>query len=171
MWILLSVCIYTVFKKMRIKYLLHTSNDRSDEFEALCSPSPIIAAFARASAANVMLVDEVNTVVHVEIEKEEQIRGDIEGLFINKRKRNLQQVVLISTRVTVIKWMIADAIKNGESGVILRAIGNFPSEFRGNYKVRRIISIKRLVCFKSSASGQSYQSHEVVEGARWNSRI
>ena len=58
-----------------------------------------------------------------------------DGVGGQPRKRKLQQVVPISDRVRVMKWMMDDALVNGEKGVVVRTIANFPSQFCGEYKV------------------------------------
>ncbi|KAI9907469.1 hypothetical protein PsorP6_016469 [Peronosclerospora sorghi] len=53
----------------------------------------------------------------------------------SKRKRAIQQVASVETRVKVIMWMVKDAEENGEKGFAVRAIKNFQADFRGEYKV------------------------------------
>ena len=107
--------------------------------EALSSPSPIIAAFARTSGANAPTGD-----IHDEELDDNQDGGDGEkkiedenddhdDQLVNKRK--LQQVVSIPSRITVINWMIIDADQNDEQGLIFRAITKISLEFCGNYTV------------------------------------
>ena len=109
--------------------------------EALSSPSPIIATFARNAGANVPAGDvddeklDENDDVGEGEEKIEDDNQDHDDQLVNKRKRKLQQVVSITSRLTVINWIITDADQNDEQSLILRAIAEFASEFRGNYKV------------------------------------
>ena len=109
--------------------------------EALSSPPPIIAAFARTAGANVPAGDvnderlEDNEDVGEGEENIEDENHDHDDQLVNKRKRKLQQVVPITSRLTVINWMITDVDQNDEQGLILKAIAKFPSDFRGNYKV------------------------------------
>ena len=109
--------------------------------EDLSSLSPIIAAFARTAGANAQAGDvddeELNENEDVR-EREEKIEDenhDHDDQLVNKRNRKLQEVVSITSRLTVINWMISDADQNDEQGLILRAIDKSPSELRGNYKV------------------------------------
>ena len=67
--------------------------------------------------------------------KIEDENHDHDDQLVNKRKRKLQQVVSITSRVSVINWMITDADQNDEQGLILRAIAKFHSALRRNYKV------------------------------------
>ena len=62
-------------------------------------------------------------------------------------KRKLQQVVTITQRVRVIRWMVEDSEVEGVNGVILRAIEKFPNEFRSSYKISSSImqSYKRTL--------------------------
>ena len=140
--------------------------------ESLSSPSPIIAAFARAAVANVPAVDDDDEKlddkedVDEDEEKNEDENREHDDQIVNKRKRKLQQVVLISSRVTVINWMIADADQNGEQGLVLRAIAKFPSEFRGNYKVCRVrvlIDIDRIQANHTKATRWWKMRDEVGE--------
>ena len=109
--------------------------------EAMSSPSPIINAFARTAGACAPagdVDDEKLDDNEDEGEAEEKIEDenhDHDDQLVNKRKRKLQQVVLITSRLTVLNWMITDADQNNEQGLILKVIAKFPSEFRGNYKV------------------------------------
>ncbi|TDH74379.1 hypothetical protein CCR75_008936 [Bremia lactucae] len=48
-------------------------------------------------------------------------------------KRLLPKVSTINKRVKVTSWLVEDANQNGEKGVILRTINQFPSEFRSKY--------------------------------------
>ncbi len=103
--------------------------------EQLSSPSPIVAAFARANQAIATTNEAKESEQIVEIiDDEENDAPNLAKPVTSKGKRKLQQVVTISSRVTVIRWMIEDAVANGEHGVVLRAISNFASEFRGRYK-------------------------------------
>uniref|UniRef100_M4BEB8 Uncharacterized protein n=1 Tax=Hyaloperonospora arabidopsidis (strain Emoy2) TaxID=559515 RepID=M4BEB8_HYAAE len=103
--------------------------------ETLSSPSPIIAAFARTAGANVLESDvddeklDDNEDVGEGEEKIEDENHDYDDQLVNKRKRKLQQVVSITSRLTVINWMITDANQNDEQGLILRASPNFPHSF------------------------------------------
>ena len=113
----------------------------SRSVEALRSPSLIIAAFARTAGANAPggdvddeELDDSEDVGEGE-EKIEDENHDHDDQLVNKRKRKLQQVVLITSRLTVLNWMITDADQNNEQGLILKVIAKFPSEFRGNYKI------------------------------------
>ena len=109
--------------------------------EAMSSPSPIIDAFARTAGAYAPagdVDDEKLDDNEDEGEAEEKIEDenhDHDDQLVNKRNRKLQEVVSITSRLTVINWMISDADQNDEQGLILRANEKFPSEFRGNYKV------------------------------------
>ena len=109
--------------------------------EALSSPSPIIAAIACTAGTNIPAsvvydekLDDNEDVGEVE-EKIEDKNHDHDDQIVNKHKRKLQQVVSITSRLTVINWMITDAVQNDEQGLILKTIVKFPSEFCGNYKV------------------------------------
>ena len=92
-----------------------------------------IAAFARTAGANVPAgdVDDEKLDDNEDVgEGEEGIEDenhDRDDQLVNKRKRKLQQVVSITSRLTVINWMITDANQNDEQGLILRAIAKFPS--------------------------------------------
>ena len=105
----------------------------------MSSPSPIIATFARNAGANVPAGDvddeklDDNEDVEEEEEKIQDNNHDHDDQLVNKSK--LQQVVSITSRLTVINWMITDVDQNDEQGLILKAIAKFPSDFRGNYKV------------------------------------
>ena len=109
--------------------------------EALSSPPPIIAAFARTAGANVPASDaddeklDDNEDVGEGEEKFKDENHDHDDQLVNKSKHKLQQVVSITLRLTVINWMITDAVQNDEQGLILKTIVKFPSEFCGNYKV------------------------------------
>ena len=109
--------------------------------EALSSSSPIGAAFAQTAGANVPAgnfddekLDDSEDVGEGK-EKIKDENRDHDDELVNKRK--LQQVVLITSRLTVINWMKIDAEQNEEQGLILRAINKFSSKFRGNYKLCR----------------------------------
>ena len=103
--------------------------------------SPIVAAIARTAGANVPAGDvddeklDDNEDVEEEEEKIEDDNHDHDDQLVNKSKRKLQQVVSITSRLTVINWVITDADQNYKQGLILRAIAIFCSAFRGNYKV------------------------------------
>ena len=74
--------------------------------ETLSSPSPIIAAFARTAGANVLASDvddeklDDNEDVGEGEEKIEDENHDYDDQLVNKRKRKLQQVVSITSRLT-----------------------------------------------------------------------
>ena len=76
--------------------------------EAFSSPSPIIAAFARMAGANASAGDvddeklDDNEDVGEGEEKIEDDNHDHDDQLVNKRKRKLQQVVSITSRLTVI---------------------------------------------------------------------
>ena len=109
--------------------------------EALSFASTIIAAFTCTAGANVPAGDvnderlEDNEDVGEGEENIEDENHDHDDQLVNKSKRKLQQVVSITSRLTVINWVITDADQNYKQGLILRAIAIFCSAFRGNYKV------------------------------------
>ncbi|KAI9911951.1 hypothetical protein PsorP6_009631 [Peronosclerospora sorghi] len=115
-----------------------------DHVEALASPSPIVAALARAHAQAQARSEAVAQVENREnvLEQtngnhdQEQIPNDNDAT--RKRKRAIQQVASVETRVIVIKWMVKDAEENGEKGVAVRAIKNFQADFRGEYKANNM---------------------------------
>ena len=102
----------------------------------MSSPSPIFAAFARTVGASTPAgdVDGEKLDDNQDVGEGEEIIED-DSQLVNKRNRKLQQIISIMSRLAVINWMITDADQNDERRLILRAIANFPSEFRGNYKV------------------------------------
>ena len=118
------------------------------DIKAAASPSPIVAAFergtARHTAGDANRDPEINN--NSDAEGAGTNVGGIDGsgiegrareicLDTNPRKRSLQKASTIRKRVEVIKWMVEDASDNGERGVVLRTINQFPSEFRGKYNV------------------------------------
>ncbi|KAI9907543.1 hypothetical protein PsorP6_016226 [Peronosclerospora sorghi] len=115
-----------------------------DHVEALASPSLIVAALARAhtqeharSEAVAQVENRENVLEQTNCNHEqEQIPNDNDAT--RKRKRAIQQVASVGTRVKVIKWMVKDAEENGEKGVALIAIKNFQADFRGEYKANHI---------------------------------
>ncbi|KAI9921915.1 hypothetical protein PsorP6_001955 [Peronosclerospora sorghi] len=112
-----------------------------DHVEALASPSPIVAALARAHAQAqarskaVAQVENRENVLEQTNGNHEQEQIPNENDETRKRKRAIQQVALVETRVKVIKWMVKDAEENAEKGVAVRAIKNFQADFRGEYKL------------------------------------
>ncbi|KAI9910017.1 hypothetical protein PsorP6_010422 [Peronosclerospora sorghi] len=107
-----------------------------DHVEALASPSPIVAALARANAqAQAPQVENRENVLEQTNGNHEQEQIPNDNDATRKRKRVIQQVASVETLVKVIKWMVKDAEENGEKGVAVRAIKNFQSDFRGEYKV------------------------------------
>ncbi|KAI9913512.1 hypothetical protein PsorP6_005421 [Peronosclerospora sorghi] len=115
-----------------------------DHVEALASPSPIVAALARAHAQAPARSEAVAQVENRENvleqtngnHEQEQIPNDNDAT--RKRKRAFQQVASVETRVKVIKWMVKDAEENGEKGVAVRAITNFQADFGGEYKANHM---------------------------------
>ncbi|KAI9917725.1 hypothetical protein PsorP6_012853 [Peronosclerospora sorghi] len=112
-----------------------------DHVEALSSPSPIVADLSRAHAQSQARSQAVAQVENRENvleqtngnHEQEQIPNDNDAT--RKRKRAIQQVASVETRVKVIKWMVKDAEENGEKDVAVGAINNFQADFRGEYKV------------------------------------
>ena len=139
--------------------------------EALGSPSPIIAAFARTAGASAPAGDvddeelNKNKDVGEGEEKIEDENHDHDDQLVNKIKRNLQQVVSITLRLTVIDWMITDADHIDEQSLILREIAKFASEFAEITEYVEMSFLKQWYWHWLYA-GQSYQSHKVVEDAR-----
>ncbi|KAI9918172.1 hypothetical protein PsorP6_012764 [Peronosclerospora sorghi] len=94
-----------------------------DHVKALASPSPIVAALERAHAQAQARSEAVAQVENRENvleqtngnHEQEQIPNDNDAT--RKRKRAIQQVASVETRVKVIKWMVRDAEENGEKGV------------------------------------------------------
>ncbi|ETV71324.1 hypothetical protein H257_13451 [Aphanomyces astaci] len=113
---------------------------------SLFSASPIEAAFARQNARIAAR--------SVAGEGGEGAGGDCVGG--HPRKRKLQQVVTISDRVRVMRWMINDALENGEKGVNVRTIAKFPAQFRGEYKksVSGLGNSTRKVAVLKAVSGR-----------------
>ena len=116
--------------------------------EATASPWPIVVAFARGPARQTAEDTNRDPAINNNSDAEgagsnvEGIDGsDIEGrsgklvIGTNPRKRLLQRVSTISKRVEVMKWMVEEANENGEKGVVLRKIYQFPYEFREKYNV------------------------------------
>ncbi|KAI9913833.1 hypothetical protein PsorP6_005135 [Peronosclerospora sorghi] len=126
-----------------------------DHVEALASPSHIVAALARAHAQSQARIEAVAQVENRENvleqtngnQEQEQIPNDNDAT--RKRKREIQQVASVETRVKVIKWMVKDAEENGEKGVAVRAIKSFQADFRGEYKDREGILTAADASFKS----------------------
>ena len=119
---------------------------------SLFSASPIEAAFARHNALNAARFVAGEGVggeaaggdgVGDEGAGGDGVGGEGaggDGVGGHPRKRKLQQVVTISDRVRVMRWMINDALENGEKGINVRTIAKFPSQFRGEYKVSHLSS-------------------------------
>ena len=118
------------------------------DIEAAASSSPIVAAIARGTARHTAGDADRDPAINNNSDAEgagSNVGGidgsDIEGragelgLGTNPRKLLLQKVSMIRKRVEVIKWTVEDANENGEKGVFLRTINQFPSEFRGKYNV------------------------------------
>ncbi|KAI9916358.1 hypothetical protein PsorP6_018129 [Peronosclerospora sorghi] len=116
-----------------------------DHVEALASPSPIVAALAIMAHAQAQARSEAVAQVENRENVLEQTNGNHEQEQIpndndatRKRKRAIQQVASVETRVIVIKWMVKDAEENGEKGVAVILIKNFQSDFRGEYKANHM---------------------------------
>ncbi|KAI9909760.1 hypothetical protein PsorP6_010274 [Peronosclerospora sorghi] len=115
-----------------------------DHVEALASPSPIVDALARPHAQEQARSEAVAQVENRE-NVLEQTNGNHEQEKIpndndetRKRKRAIQKVASVETRVKFIKWVVKDAEENREKGVAVRAIKNFQADFRGEYKANHM---------------------------------
>ncbi|KAI9908168.1 hypothetical protein PsorP6_004556 [Peronosclerospora sorghi] len=110
-----------------------------DHVEGLVSPSPIVAALARAHEQAQARSEAVAQVENRE-NVLEQTNGNHEQEQIPNDKTQACNTAgcVVETRVKVIKWMVKDAEENGVKGVAVRAIKNFQADFRGEYKANHM---------------------------------